>query len=206
MSLVVLGLLLAVVYCVPPGPIAAEAFRQGIRHGWSGAFGVELGSVLGDAAYGGLAWAGLSALVRLDAARLVLGILGTVLLLYLAWQAYDQSRRPFVLSADPGSRRTFWSAFGVGAAMSLANPMGLPVMMSFGSLAAALHLSYPRPGQLWIFFASYVAGSILWAVLASLSLTLLKRRLTPRLFQTLSWVSALALAGFGLALGYQLLV
>lgn len=205
MSLVLLGLLLAAAYCVPPGPIAAEAFRQGIRYGWRGAFGVEIGSVIGDAAYGALALAGLTALLQLDGARIVLGILGVFLLLYLSWQAYSQSRRPFVLSADQGSPRTFWSAFGVGTAMSLANPMGIAVMMSFGSLAAAMHVSHPRPGQLWIFFGSYIAGCILWAVFASLSLTLLNRHLTPRLFQVLSWASAVALAGFGLALGYQLL-
>lgn len=203
--MVLLGLGLAFAYCLPPGAVTAAALRQGARFGWSGAFGIELGSVIGDAAYGVLAIAGLLAALRLPWARTVLGVLGLLLLAYLGYQGLAEARRPVAPAANSGDRRSFWSAFGLGAGLSLANPMAIPFWLSFGGAAVALAGPHRTVGSLWMLFASFASGCMLWGIAVSLGISYLRRYLTPRLMRLASLVSGLALLGFALALGVSLL-
>ena len=207
-----LALAMAVAYCAPPGAVTAEAIRQAVRCDWRGTLGIELGSVVGDAVYGALAISGLSALLEVGWAHRVLGGAGVALLLYLAWQGFRQARlspapapvlRP---EAADRPRRAFWPAFGLGAAIALANPMGIPFWLSFGAAALVLHGGVAAaPGGLWTFFAVFVAGCAAWGVAFTLVLARVRPYLSPRLMRAVSLAAAVALAGFGLAMGAALL-
>jgi chemosensory pili system protein ChpE len=199
-----LALAMAVAYCAPPGAVTAAAFGQAARSGWRGALAVELGSVIGDAAYGALALSGLATVLRVPWARDVLGAAGAALLLYLAYQALIQARRARPAPRAAG-RRSFWSAFGLGAGLALANPMAIPYWLSFGSAELVLRAGVLGAGGLWSFFAAFVAGCLGWSVAVALAMGGVRTKLTPAGVRAVSLACAVALAGFGVALGASLL-
>ncbi len=198
-----LALAMAVAYCAPPGAVTAAAFTQAARGGWRGALAVELGSVIGDAAYGALALGGLGAVMRGAFLRDALGVAGAALLLYLAHQTFRQAGR-FRTQAPWAGRAGFWPAFGRGAALALANPMAIPSWLSFGGAEMVLRAGALSAGGLWSFFAAFVAGCLGWSVLVALVLGGVGARLTPSGMRAVSLACALVLAGFGLAMGAAL--
>jgi len=58
------SLLLGIVFCAPPGAIAAEAVRRGFAKGFRPALFVEFGSLVGDATWAIVALVGLAVLVQ----------------------------------------------------------------------------------------------------------------------------------------------
>ncbi|MDA8192479.1 MAG: LysE family transporter [Thermaerobacter sp.] len=204
MGAALLGSVLAILYCAPPGAVTAEAFRQSLRYGWRGVLGIEIGSVIGDTVYGLVAMAGVSALLRFRWMHLAMGLVGAFLLFYLAYAAFRQSRVSFV-PQGMATPRSFWEAFGVGALMSLANPMGIAFWVSFGSTVIAGYLHHPTVTDIWIFFSGFVAGCLLYGIGMTVLLTYLRRFVTPRVFQTVSIACGIALAGFGTYMGLTLI-
>jgi len=195
---------MAVAYCAPPGAVTAAALGETARSGFRGALAVELGSVIGDAAYGALALSGLAALLRTGWARDVLGAAGALLLLYLAYQAFAQARHWRAQARDRG-RGDFWPAFGMGTGLALANPMAIPYWLSFGSAELVLRAGNLTAAGLWSFFFAFVAGCLGWSVLVAFVMDVLRARLTAGSLRALSLVCAVALAGFGLVTGASLL-
>ena len=51
-------------FCAPPGVITAEALRRGLSRGFWSALLLELGSLIGDAAWAALALTGAALLVE----------------------------------------------------------------------------------------------------------------------------------------------
>lgn len=198
-----LALVMAVAYCAPPGAVTAAAFGQAARGGWRGALAVELGSVIGDAAYGALALSGLSAVLRTPWTRDVLGAAGAILLLFLAHQAFVQAGRWRMATPATGPA-TFWAAFGRGAALALANPMAIPYWLSFGSAEAVLRAGAPSGAGLPGFFAAFVAGCLGWSALVALALGGVGARLSPGGLRAVSLACAVVLAAFGVAMGAAL--
>jgi chemosensory pili system protein ChpE len=205
MQLILVSFGLAVLYCLPPGAVTAAALQGGVRSGFSTALGIELGSVVGDGAYGALALAGLGFLFRWPWTHVVLGLLGVTVMTYLGVGALRQARRPVTPSADRNPSG-FRAAFGVGVALGLANPLGLPFWLSFGGgVLSALHVHQASASTLWAFFVSFVAGCTLWGIGMAVALASLRRLFTPRLLQGLSALAGLALLGFAAVVGVQAL-
>jgi chemosensory pili system protein ChpE len=205
MKLILVSFGLAVLYCLPPGAVTAAALKSGVRSGFAAALGVELGSVLGDGAYGALALAGLGFVLRWSWAHVALGLLGVVVMTYLGVGALKQARRP-VAPAAHGDADGFRRAFGIGVALGLANPLGIPFWLSFGGgVLSALHIHQASVGTLWAFFLSFVAGCTLWGIGMAVALASLRHLFTPRVLQGLSALAGIALIGFACVVGVQTL-
>src|SRR5512142_357723 len=87
-----IGVLMGLAFAAPPGAVTAETFRRGVRGGFPLAFGVQLGSLIGDATYALLALAGLAAIAQNAALQMTLGAAGALFLLYLAWSSFTSAR------------------------------------------------------------------------------------------------------------------
>jgi len=122
------SLLLGIVFCAPPGAIAAEAIRRGFAKGFRPALFVEFGSLVGDATWALVALVGLAVLVQNPIVRLPLALLGAAMLIYLArgalldaYQAtLDRTRRAFI--AD-----LLWGGVAVGGMLLLIQNVALPI-------------------------------------------------------------------------------
>ncbi len=123
-----------------PGPAMALVVRRAALRGLRGAVPTVLGVEAGLLFWALLAGAGLAALVAAsEVAYLVLRVAGAGVLLYLGGRALLgvwRERRTGVPPADTaapgeGTRRGWWTAFGEGVVVQLANPKLAVFMVAF---------------------------------------------------------------------------
>jgi threonine/homoserine/homoserine lactone efflux protein len=216
---VALGLSLA----APPGPMNAVIAEESVLRGWSSGFAAGLGAMTADAAFFVLALLGVVAFVQ-DAPTLRAAMVGVggLLMLYFAYgtardasgglpgvdvasdaatdgdEASDASR----LSSDrwsDGCSKGFRKAF----ALALTNPYQIVWWLTAG--VGLLHptsvevLGYTlSTGGGAVTVAGFFAGILAWIV--GFPATLVTATEAVEEFgTTVAWLSALALAGFGLS-------
>ncbi len=130
--------LAVVLISVSPGPAMALVIRRAALRGTGGAVPVVLGLEAGLYVWALLAGAGFAALVTgSEVAYLVLRVVGAAVLLGLgiqAWRtAWREGRHPDTVG-EPGpssGHRHWWTAFGEGLLVQLANPKAAVLMLAF---------------------------------------------------------------------------
>lgn len=192
------GILMGIAFAAPPGAVTAETFRRGVRGGFPLAFGVQLGSLIGDATYALLAFAGLAALAQNSFLQVTLGALGAMFLLYLAWASFQSALTPvtIVAKSELGVERR--GAFLSGLALSLTNPWAIAFWLSLGGALISMGLTNASARQIAFFFASFMLGSAMWALFLSIAIARVRRWIRPAVFRVVSIACGLALGSFGL--------
>ncbi|MGY1622996.1 LysE family translocator [Geodermatophilus sp. SYSU D00965] len=120
-----------------PGPAMALIFRRAALRGLAGAVPTVLGLELGLYLWALFAGAGFAALVAAsEIGYLVLRVVGAAVLLVLgvrAWRAAWRERgRPDVPApVPPPAGRRWWTSFGEGLLVQLANPKAAVFMIAF---------------------------------------------------------------------------
>ncbi len=191
---------LSLVFCATPGAVNTQALRVGVSGGFRRAFGVETGSIVGDMCWAVIALAGLAAVWDNMAARVVLAIIGSIFLLYLAYQGFQDARRKEIAEVDAPKGHT---DLVTGVMMSFANPFQIPFWIGIGSSSIAVIMTDPGTADLLVFYLGYLTGAMAWGILYSALIGYGKRYITPRLFRFLSLFCALVLAFFALNLLYS---
>jgi len=194
---IVSSILLGISFCAPPGVITAETIRRGFARGFKAALFVEFGSLVGDATWAIIALAGAAFLVEQPAARLGLGILGSGLLFYLAWNALRDARRGEMPSARSADGR---GDFATGVLLSLGNPFEVAFWLGIGGTAVTAYIAQPTPSDFAIFFAAFMTGALIWSFVIAWLIGWGKKFVTARLFQAVNLVCGLFLAFFGVRL------
>ncbi len=201
------GIMMGVAFAAPPGAVTAETFRRGVRGGFSTALGVQLGSLVGDAAYAVLALVGLATLVQNRALELAVGGFGALFLIYLAWSSFQMARARTaagpILSSDAAplaeaNKRDRGNAFLSGMALSLTNPWAIAFWLSLGGALASIGVANASVTQTAIFFSSFMLGSTLWAVILSFTIGRVRRWMRPAFSRAISAACGLALFAFGM--------
>lgn len=180
-----------------PGAITAQLLRGLGQRGFLGALLLQLGALLGLILWAVVAFIGAAFLVQNSLARVILGAMGVLLLLWLAWQALRDAYR--------GRRGETKSAhargdFALGAALTLANPFPvvfwlsiLPTLIAPGRVSLNL-----KDGML--FLAGFLASALLWSVLMAGLIAWGRRFVTPVFFRLVNLVCGLALVFFAFKL------
>ncbi|HEY8600967.1 MAG TPA: LysE family transporter [Thermomicrobiales bacterium] len=193
---------LGLTFCAPPGVITAEALRRGIARGFRPAFLIEIGSLVGDAAWAILALAGAALLVQNRPMQLVLGGVGIFFLLRLAWGALEAAWRgdaPESRSGLPGGD------FAAGATLSLANPLAIGFWLGMGGVLTGLGIADPRPEHYLVFFGGFMLACLVWCVLIAALIAWGRRFVTPGFFRVINFACGVALGCFALRLGLALI-
>jgi threonine/homoserine/homoserine lactone efflux protein len=194
---VVFGASYGLAAAVQPGQLQAYLVSRAISHGWRRTLPAALAPLLSDVPPITLVLLVLSRVppVFLDALRLV----GGCFLLYLAFGALRASSPGSSAgrTGDRTPRRTFFEAVGVNVFnpnpyLAWALVLGPLLLQAWGESAAA------GAALLAAFYTTLVGGSAATVVLFAMA-----RSLGPRVSRPLAFVSAAALAAFGV---YQLWV
>ncbi len=200
-----LGIMLGLAYVASPGPVTVETLRRGLAGGMRVAFTLQLGAIIGHVIWAMLALVGVGLLLTNAPAQILLGGVGSILLMYLGWSAL-RGWRSFAMaasaghkigasnrSAAPTARRVFWT----GVAVAVANPFGPAFWLSIGgTLGQGAEHSAP------LFLGGFFIGSLLAAVGIVLLVGLGHTRITPRLARLASHGCGVVLIGFGVLVGY----
>ncbi|HZU13454.1 MAG TPA: LysE family transporter [Chloroflexota bacterium] len=195
LPIILTSLLLGFVFSATPGAVNAESLRRGITRGFRAALSVQLGSLLGDMVWAGVALTGLAFLVENRPIALLLGIVGACFLLRQAVSAFAGA-----MGGD-GSGRTGLAGRGdlvTGLLFSLTNPFAVAFWLGLGAgMTATAHRG---PIATLSVFAGFFAGALLWCVFFSTLVSIGRRYATHPVLRAVDAVAGIALSYFGVRL------
>lgn len=191
LSLVFSSLTLGFAFCAPPGVVTAEAVRRGLGRGFWPALWVGLGSMIGDGTWVIIALVGADFLVQNATARLLLGGIGTLFLVYLAVSALREAYKGELPAASNSER----GDFATGMMLSLGNPFAVAFWLGVGSSTITTSVANPQGIHYVIFFLAIMAAALTWSFFLAWLITRGRRFIQPAFFR---WVNLLC----GLVLGY----
>ena len=202
MTLFLSSFVLAIAFCAPPGVVTAETVRRGTARGFIPALFVQFGSLVGDTTWAMIALTGLAFLIQNNIARAVLSLVGILLMLKLAWDAFKDAHSGKELhTAAVNSNR---GDFANGAFLSLGNPLNIVFWTGLGTTVFSSLSESPQPAHFAIFFAGFLGGALVWCFFMAGMVAWGRRFITPAFFRWINLACGLALAYFAVQLGWQL--
>lgn len=164
----------------PPGPINAEIIRRGLARGFAPAYAVALGASSGDAVWAVVTALGAGFILNGHAARLVLGVVSTALLLALAivflkgaWQGL-RAGRAAAAAAAPGRFDAGRAGYALGLGMSLSSPWNIGFWLA---VMGRPELAQRSLGASLIVACAVVAGALTWCLILTTAVTLMRVRI-----------------------------
>ena len=188
-ALLVRGFTLGFIIAAGVGPISLLVIRRTLAEGRAVGLASGLGVATADATYGGIAAFGLSAIsdVLVGGGR-ILGLVGGIFLLYLAWNAIRA--RPGTEASVTERRGGLAGAYLSILGLTLANPM---TILSFGALFAGSGLTGSTPAESALITLGVFAGSSAWWVVLTTAIGLLRTRVTARWLRAINVVSGITI-------------
>jgi chemosensory pili system protein ChpE len=196
---------LGLVFNAAPGAVFTESLRRGIRGGFRPAFGVQVGSLVGDATWAVLGLAGLGALFSVPALRVPLTVGGCLL---LAWLGVAGVRDGLRRGADPDLalvESLGRGPLGTGVSMSLSNPLNVVYWSGAAGAVSGVLGEDATTGSLVVFFVGFMASSLLWCFVCAGAIALMHRMLPPLAVRIVDLACGIALLAFAALLLQRLL-
>jgi len=196
-TLFISAFFLGLLFNAAPGAVFAETVRQGVRGGFRPAFQVQAGSLVGDAAWAILGLAGIGLALQLDALRWPLGLAGAAYLAWLSWDSWKAARVEHTM--DAGAATAAQGALKKGMALSLTNPQNIAYWAAMGGAMGTVGVAHPGAADYAVFFAGFMAASVVWCFVCAAVVDRVFRRLGARWARFTYRLCAVAL--LALALG-----
>jgi putative LysE/RhtB family amino acid efflux pump len=180
------------------GPMSLLLIRSTLRHGLVVGLAIGAGIAAIDALYAALGAAGAAPLLTIGPLRVLLGVVGTAVLVWLGVRTLMsavQARAGLESSDDvdkPG--RAFRTSLGATASnpLTIVSWAGIFAAASTGSSATAVPL-----------VLGVALGSATWVSLLACGVAAARRSVTDRVVVLVDVLAGLGLLGFAAALGYR---
>lgn len=193
-TLLARGLILGFTIAAAVGPISLLVIRRTLAEGRTVGLVSGMGVATADGTYGAIAAFGLTALtdVLVDQRR-ILGIVGGVFLLWLAWRTLRSV--PTTAATTDGRQRGLLGAYASVLGLTLTNPM---TILSFTALFVGLGVTGGDAAGAALLTAGVFAGSAAWWVVLVGGLGIVRSRLTTIAMRRINVASGLAIGLFAL--------
>jgi threonine/homoserine/homoserine lactone efflux protein len=192
LALAIRGLVLGFTIAAAVGPISLLVIRRTLAEGRIVGLASGLGVATADGTYGAIAAFGLGAVTQvLVEARPVLGLVGGIFLLWLAWTT--ARAEPHDPATTPARRGGLAGAYLSILGLTLTNPM---TILSFGALFAGLGVTAGDPAGAALITLGVVLGSGAWWVLLTTIVSALRTRVTVAWIRRINVASGLAIGAF----------
>ena len=193
-ALALRGFVLGFTIAAAVGPISLLVIRRTLAEGQSYGLVSGLGVATADATYGAIAAFGLSAITDvLVNARQVLGLVGGLFLLWLAWRTIRSG--PTEAATVATARRGYAGAYLSILGLTLANPM---TILSFGALFAGLGVTSGATGDAALVVLGVLLGSTTWWIVLTTAVATMRRRITPAWIRRINVVSGVVIGAFAI--------
>ncbi|MEN9572151.1 MAG: hypothetical protein RL514_6 [Verrucomicrobiota bacterium] len=200
------GLISGFLVSIPVGPINVTIIHEGAERGFRWALFIGAGSVLMEAVYCALGFAGFSELFTSNIARAILQLASFALMSYLGVKyLFAKEVKTTSRSADRIEERLHpHTAFMTGFVRTLGNP---GVLLLWVALSATF-LSHEWVDPNWtsksVCIAGVAAGGLAWFSLLSYVVSIGHRHLSDRTMLNMSRGAGAMLLVAAIALGYKL--
>lgn len=189
------GFILGFTIAAAVGPISLLVIRRTLAEGRVVGLASGLGVATADGAYGAIAAFGLGAITQvLVEARPVLGLVGGVFLLWLAWKTASAEPHDPATVAPPrrgGLAGAYLSILG----LTMTNPM---TILSFAALFAGLGVTGGDTAGAALITLGVFLGSSAWWVLLTWVVSALRSRVTTTWIRRINVASGIAIWVFAM--------
>jgi threonine/homoserine/homoserine lactone efflux protein len=193
-ALALRGFVLGFTIAAAVGPISLLVIRRTLAEGQRYGLASGLGVATADATYGAIAAFGLSAITDvLVNARQVLGLVGGVFLLWLAWRTIRSAPTEAATVATP--RRGYAGAYLSILGLTLANPM---TILSFGALFAGLGVTSGATTDAALVVLGVLLGSTTWWIVLTTAVAMMRHRITPVWIHRINLASGVVIGAFAI--------
>jgi threonine/homoserine/homoserine lactone efflux protein len=191
-ALTVRGFILGFTIAAAVGPISLLVIRRTLAEGRIVGLASGFGVATADATYGAIAAFGLGTVTQvLVDARQLLGLVGGLFLLWLAWKTARAEPH------DPASVKTrrggLAGAYLSIVGLTLTNPM---TILSFGALFAGLGVTSTEAAGAASITLGVLLGSVAWWVALTSLVSALRARVKPNWIRRINIASGAAIGGF----------
>jgi threonine/homoserine/homoserine lactone efflux protein len=200
MTLFLRGLLIGFAIAAPVGAIGVLCIRRTLADGQLAGLFTGLGAATADAIYGAVAAFGLTGISSLLVDRQqAIRVVGGLLMLWLGWQTW-RSRPPDAAAPGPApnARASLARAWATTFALTITNPV---TIVAYAAIFASLGLAGTPDG--WagasLMVAGVFLGSVLWWLILTTGVSLLRGWFTPARMVWVNRVSGIVIAAFGIA-------
>ena len=188
------GIVLGFTIAAAVGPISLLVIRRTLAERRVVGFVSGLGVATADGTYGAIAAFGLGAITDLlVGGQRILGLVGGVFLLWLAWQTVRAE--PTEPAASPERRRGLPGAYLSTLGLTLTNPM---TILSFAALFAGLGIAPGNVGGAASLTLGVFLGSSTWWLVLTTVIGALRSRVTTTWLGRINVVSGVVIGIFAL--------
>lgn len=193
-ALTLRGFVLGFTIAATVGPISLLVIRRTVAEGRLYGLASGLGVATADATYGAVAAFGLTLItdVLVDA-RQVLGLVGGIFLLWMAWQAVRST--PTEAATVSTGRGGYAGAYLSILGLTLTNPM---TILAFGALFAGFGVRNGATGDAALVVLGVLLGSSTWWVVLTTVVGGLRTRVTPRWIHRINVGSGVVIGAFAI--------
>ncbi len=198
------GLTLGFVVGAQVGPIWLLCLRTSLRFGFAPGWAIGAGAALVDTLYAVAGVAGVAPLLRVEAVRLALGLLGAAVLAVLGlrtiWGAF-RIRLGGEATEEVASPKR---AFATSVAATASNPMTIVSWAAIFSAASTADVVSSPSGALLLLVGVGI-GSLAWFTLLSGVVSITRHRVGDRVIRAVDLLSGALILGFAGLLGWRTL-
>lgn len=177
------------------GPMSLFLVRSTLRAGLLTGLAVGAGIALIDALYAAAGAAGAAPLLLIDPVRLVLGLVGAAVIVWLGvktlWTAWHVRA-----GLDGDAAASPWSAFRTSLGATASNPATIVSWAAIFSAASTGEQAVPLVLGVGI-------GSLVWVSTLALITAVVRKAVGVRSIRIADGIAGVGLIGFGSALGYR---
>jgi threonine/homoserine/homoserine lactone efflux protein len=186
------GFVLGFTIAAAVGPISLLVMRRTLAEGRAVGLASGLGVATADGTYGAIAAFGLGAITRvLVDARPILGLVGGVFLLWLAWTTARAT--PHDPASTTARRGGLAGAYLSILGLTLTNPM---TILSFGALFAGLGVTGGDTAGAALITIGVLLGSGTWWVVLTTIVSALRTRITATWIRRINVASGIVIGAF----------
>ena len=190
---ILLGLSLA----APIGPVNLEIIKRGLNSGFQQAFLTGAGAMCADATYLILIFFGLTSFLNFAFMKIVLGVGGSLILIYLGALSVKEFFRKAV-TAKNKPHRLFKASFVTGYVLAISSPM--TIVWWTGVFGALLAAQTHAQANISAFFSclSILLGCFFWVFFLSTALHWGKKIINEKITRLISLFAGCFLIVFGI--------
>lgn len=186
------------------GPMSLLLIRSTLRSGLRVGLAIGAGIAVVDGLYAAAGAAGAAPLLTIDPVRLVFGLVGAGVLLWLGVRTLHSAFRVRLGGEIPAEIATPGRAFRTAVAGTASNPLTIASWAAVFAAASAAGAADSAGGAV-LLVAGVAAGSLVWVTTLAGGTAAVRRAVGVRATRVADAVAGLGLLGFGAALGWTTL-
>lgn len=197
------NILLGLTLAAPIGPVNVEIIKRGMNSGFRQALLTGAGAMSADATYLTLIFFGLTAFLNHPTMKIILGMTGSVILIYLGAASIREGFNSTAAETNHQTKRIFKNSYVTGFMLAISSPM--TIVWWTGVFGALMASQTPAQTDISAFLSclSILLGCFMWVFFLAGVLHWGKRFINERMTRAVSLVAGIFLAGFGIYFLYR---